>query len=238
MAGSPPRRIAAALFASVLAATACAGGTGSAADGPAPVGADEAARPGAAESDRLEAIYRARADSARLNFTEADVRFMTGMIGHHAQAVVMSRLAPERGASRSVQTLAARIINAQRDEISRMQRWLEDRGQQVPEVHIDGTELTVHGPSHAMDAPGMLTDEQIRELASARGREFDRLFLTYMIQHHRGAVVMVDDLFAHDGAAQDGAVFQLASDIHVDQTTEIARMESMLESLPTAEVGT
>lgn len=230
MAETPSRRVTAVVIVSTLAATACGGAARSA---PEP-----AVRPDSDETDRLEAIYRARADSARMNFTEADVRFMTGMIGHHAQAVVMSRLAPERDANTSIRTLAARIINAQRDEISLMQQWLRDRDQPVPEVHIEGTELTVHGPSHASNAPGMLTDEQLRELAGARGVDFDRLFLTYMIQHHRGAVVMVDELFSHDGAAQDAVVFQLASDIHVDQTTEIARMESMLESLSPVGAGT
>ena len=84
--------------------------------------------------------------------------------------------------------------------------------------------------------PGMLTEEQLQELDAARGAEFDRLFLTYMIQHHQGAVTMVLDLFATDGAAQDEAAFKLASDIQVDQRTEIARMKLMLESLPTPDV--
>ena len=182
----------------------------------------------------LEALYWARQDSARTSFTEADVHFMTGMIGHHAQALVMSRLAPTHGASLAVQTLAARIINAQQDEIATMQRWLRDRGQPVPEIRIDGLNLMIHGAGeHAshMDMPGMLSPAQLRELGAARGAEFDRLFLTYMIQHHGGAVVMVDDLFGTDGAAQDPATFKLASDIQVDQRTEIARMESMLEAL-------
>ncbi len=183
----------------------------------------------------LEALYWARMDSARTLFTEADVHFMTGMIGHHAQALVMSALAPTHGASAAVQTLAARIINAQQDEIATMQQWLRDRGQPVPEIHITGTTLMVHGAGdHAMHMPGMLTPEQLQELDEARGAAFDRLFLTYMIQHHRGAVTMVDDLFSIDGAAQDEAAFKLASDIHVDQITEIARMERMLSMLPGA----
>jgi uncharacterized protein (DUF305 family) len=180
----------------------------------------------------LEAIYRARADSARMRFTKADVQFMTGMVGHHAQALVMAALAPTHGASPSIQTLAARIINAQKDEIATMQQWLRDREQPVPEVHITGTTLMVHGPDDAMHMPGMLTPDQLRELDQARGAEFDRLFLTYMIQHHGGAVTMVHDLFGTDGAAQGDVMFKLASDIQVDQKTEIARMELMLESLP------
>jgi uncharacterized protein (DUF305 family) len=198
---------------------------------------------GSEANAELEALYWERQAEARASFTEADVRFMTGMIGHHAQALIMSRLAPQRGASASVQTLAARIINAQQDEIASMQRWLRDREQPVPEVHIDGLTLMVHPPDAAgghghhgghdhTDMPGMLSQAQLEELAAAHGPAFDRLFLTYMIQHHGGAVVMVDDLFASDGAGQDEAAFKLASDINVDQRTEIERMKQMLRELP------
>ncbi|MDQ3606162.1 MAG: DUF305 domain-containing protein [Gemmatimonadota bacterium] len=188
-------------------------------------------RPAANSTAELEAIYRARVDSARTRFTEADVHFMTAMIGHHTQALVMARMAPTHGASPSVQTLAARIINAQQDEIASMQQWLRDRGMPVPEVHVMGTEVMMHGAEHAMHMPGMITPEQMRELDQARGAEFDRLLLTYMIQHHRGAVTMVHDLFGTDGAGQDEAVFKIASDIQVDQITEAARMERMLSAL-------
>jgi uncharacterized protein (DUF305 family) len=187
-------------------------------------------RPGMAAAE-IEALYEARADSARQHFTAADTRFMTSMIGHHAQALVMARLAPTHGASPAVRTLAARIINAQEDEIALMQRWLLNRGQPVPEIHIDGLQLMIHGPEHAMHMPGMLTDEQMRELDAAHGPEFDRLFLTYMIQHHRGAVAMVHELFETDGAGQDEDAFRLASDVQVDQITEISRMEIMLEQM-------
>ena len=185
-------------------------------------------------STDLEALFWARQDSARTAYTEADVAFMAGMIGHHAQALVMSRLAPTNGANTQVQTLAARIINAQTDEIVIMQRWLRQRGQPVPEVHIDGLNLMIHGGGEHdhLHMPGMLTDRQLHELDEAQGAAFDRLFLTYMIQHHSGAVTMVDDLFATDGAALDQAAFKLASDINVDQITEIARMELMLSQLP------
>ena len=193
-------------------------------------GAVPAPEPADARTAELEAIYRARGDSARMRFTQADVHFVTGMIGHHAQALVMAALVPTHGASSSIQTLAARITNAQQDEIALMQRWLRNRGQLVPTIEITGITLTVHGAEHAMHMPGMLTQEQLEELDRARGPEFDRLFLTYMIQHHAGAVTMVDDLFRTDGAAQDEAVFKLASDIQVDQRTEIARMKQMLET--------
>jgi uncharacterized protein (DUF305 family) len=204
----------------------------------------------------IEALYHARTDSARMRFSQADVEFVTGMIGHHAQALIMSDLAPKNGASPQVQVLAARIINAQKDEIALMQRWLRDRGQPVPDVKIDGLQLTVEMPEagghdmhadHEMDAapdmvghaghgdhammPGMLTQAELEELAAARGAEFDRLFLTGMIKHHGGAVTMVHELFETDGAGQDEAVFKLASDVQVDQTTEIARMTQMLEAL-------
>jgi uncharacterized protein (DUF305 family) len=196
--------------------------------------APDALRPDAATVAELTALWRARTDSARLRFTPADVAFMTGMIGHHAQAVAMSNLAPTNGASPAIRTLAARIINAQQDEIALMQRWLRDRSQPVPEVHISGHTLMVHGPGghdHHAHMPGMLTDAQMNELAAARGGAFDRLFLTYMIAHHKGAVVMVQELFATDGAGQDAEVFKFASDVQVDQTTEVARMERMLTAL-------
>lgn len=180
----------------------------------------------------MAAIVRARADSARMRFTRADVDFMTGMIAHHAQAIVMSRLAPTNDASASIRTLAARIINAQQDEIALMQAWLRDRAQPVPEVSAEGHAGMSHGGMHH-DAhmPGMLTEAQMTELAKARGADFDRLFLTYMIQHHKGAVTMVNALLAQDGAGQDDSVFKLASDVSADQTTEIARMERMLFQL-------
>jgi uncharacterized protein (DUF305 family) len=180
----------------------------------------------------LEALYRARIESARGRFTEADVAFVTGMIHHHAQALVMAGWAPTHGASAAVRTLAARIVNAQQDEIGLMQRWLGDRAQPVPEVMIMDGEVMVHGAEHDGPMPGMLTPDQLAELDGARGAEFDRLFLTYMIQHHRGAVTMVEQLLAQDGAAQDREVFKLAADVNVDQTTEIARMQRMVADLP------
>ncbi len=187
----------------------------------------------------LEALYRTRVDGARMRFIDADVQFMTGMIGHHAQALVMAAMAPTHGASPSVRTLAARIDNAQHDEIETMQRWLRDRAQPVPEVHIQGTTLMIHGSNGHMDhahmsMPGMLTQAQLDELDAARGGDFDRLFLTYMIQHHGGAIVMVEDLVATDGGAQGTETFKLASDIQVDQRTEIARMQRMLDALPSS----
>lgn len=206
-----------------LIATAC-GTAGTGTDRSAPQPADRSMAD-------IEALYRARTDSARMDFTEADVRFMTGMIGHHAQALVMTALAPSHGASQAVLTLTSRQANAQGDEIATMQRWLRDRGLPVPTIEIEGIRLTIDGPAYAMHMPGMLSQEQLENLDRARGTEFDRLFLKYMIQHHRGAVEMVHELFATDGAAQDGLAFKLASDIQVDQKTEIARMELMLSEM-------
>jgi uncharacterized protein (DUF305 family) len=164
--------------------------------------------------------------------SQADVDFMTGMIHHHAQALVMSALAPTNGASPALLTLTSRITNAQRDEIAIMQRWLRERGRPVPTVGADGR---MSGqPGDGVNMPGMLSRAQLEELAAATGVEYDRLFLTFMIQHHNGAVTMVHDLFATDGAAQDEFVFKIASDIQVDQITEVARMQQMLDTLPSA----
>lgn len=196
--------------------------------GPEP--AEPAAR--SAADAEFEALYRARIDSARTHFTDADVRFMNGMIHHHAQALEMTRLVPARTETSSIRILAARITNAQRDEIELMRRWLRDRGQAVPEVHITDTAVMVHGAGgHAGHMPGMLSATQLRELAAVSGPAFDRLFLELMIQHHQGAVTMVQELFATDGAAQDEDAFRLASDVHVDQVTEVTRMELMLAAM-------
>ncbi len=196
-----------------------------------------------ARSDSLAA--RIRADSARYPYTEADVRFMSAMIGHHSQAIVMARMAPGSGASAPVSTLAERIINGQRDEIATMQQWLRDRGKPVPDPASSlangahgARSGQAHSPSsgqasaeHHMLMLGMLTEAQLRQLEEAQGGEFDRLFLSFMIQHHRGAVSMVTELFGTRGAARDETVFKFANDVSVDQSTEIARMERMLAAL-------
>ena len=139
-----------------------------------------------------------------------------------------SKWAPTHGASAQVRTLCERIINAQTDEIGLMQQWLRDRGQTVPEAKPVPMRMKMNGMVMDMLMPGMLSDAQMQELDAARDAEFDRLFLRFMIQHHRGAVSMVKELFATDGAGQDELVFKFASDVNVDQTTEIARMEDML----------
>ena len=186
------------------------------------------ARVGKDSSVELAAIAQARQDSLRYPYTAADIQFMSGMSGHHAQAIVMSRWAPTHGASESVRTLAARIINSQQDEILTMQTWLRDRRQPVPDPNAGPMKMMMDGREQEMLMPGMLTETQMQQLDAARGRDFDRLFLTDMIQHHRGALTMIHQLVESYGAAQDQLVFKLASDINVDQTTEIARMQRML----------
>ena len=197
----------------------------------APVLAQSATQTVARSQSDLAAVAKAREDSARRPYTAADVHFMSGMIGHHSQAIVMAGWAPSHGASPSVHTLSDRIINAQRDEIATMQQWLRDRQQPVPEASAKGMKMVMDGVEHEMLMPGMLTEAQMKQLDAARGKEFDRLFLTFMIQHHKGAVQMVKELFDSYGAAQDDLVFKFASDVNVDQTTEIARMEKMLVAL-------
>jgi uncharacterized protein (DUF305 family) len=174
---------------------------------------------------------QARADGGIPAWTDADAHFMTGMIGHHAQAVQMAGWAKSHGASESLQRLCERIVVGQRDEIGLMQAWLRKRGLAVPGG--DPAHATMMpGMDHPMLMPGMLTADQMAELDASRGVEFDRLFLTYMIMHHQGAIMMVDQLFASYGAAQDDMVFKFASDVNVDQTTEIDRMNLMLAALP------
>ncbi|MGH7523968.1 MAG: DUF305 domain-containing protein [Gemmatimonadales bacterium] len=163
--------------------------------------------------------------------TDADVNFITGMISHHAQAIIMANWAPTHGASPDIQVLCKRIINAQTDEIALMQRWLRDRHKPVPEAKPLPMKMMMNGVETEMLMPGMLTDAQMKELDAARGSAFDHLFLRYMIQHHRGAVSMVSDLFAA-GAGQDEGVFKMANDIQADQTTEINRMTRMFLTMP------
>jgi uncharacterized protein (DUF305 family) len=170
------------------------------------------------------AVAAMPSDSAR--WTEADAYFMTHMIAHHGQAVEMARLAPERAQSNSVRTLAARIISAQEDEIATMRQWLADRRQPVPEIMP-----TAMHQAAGHEMPGMLSLEQMQRLEQSRGAEFDQLFLSSMIQHHRGATQMVTTLFGSQGAGQDETVFRFATDVNVDQETEIARMQRMLADL-------
>jgi uncharacterized protein (DUF305 family) len=163
-----------------------------------------------------------------LPYSDADVEFMSGMIPHHAQAVIMAGWAPSHGARADVAVLCERIVVGQRDEIATMQTWLSDRGLPVPDATSTRHKMMMNGAVHEMLMPGMLTDEEMAELDRARGPEFDRLFLLGMIKHHQGAIDMVDVLFKSYGAAQDEVVFKFASDVYADQSTEISRMNEML----------
>jgi uncharacterized protein (DUF305 family) len=157
-------------------------------------------------------------------FTDADVKFMQGMIAHHAQAIEMTDLLSTRTNSDDMRKLALRIEVSQADEIKMMQHWLEARGQEVPGPHA----MHMHG---ATLMPGMLTAEEMSRLAAAKGTQFDRLFLEGMIKHHGGALTMVKELFATPGAGQDSEIFAFASDVDADQRMEIDRMEAMLKEL-------
>jgi uncharacterized protein (DUF305 family) len=177
---------------------------------------------------------RARADGGIPPYTEADVRFMQGMISHHAQAVVMSGYAPMNAAGNDIRILAERIAVAQADEMAFMRNWLQNRKQRLPgplDPHADHAGMaTSTAGSAAPMMPGMLTAAQLTELSNATGPTFDRLFLRYMIQHHQGALAMLRELFSARGAAQDDDIFKFASDVSADQSTEIERMESMLKA--------
>lgn len=160
-------------------------------------------------------------DLSKVQFTPADVKFMQGMIAHHSQAIEMTNLLQSRTESEDMKMLAKRIDVSQTDEIKMMQEWLKARGQPLPDPHAHH----MHG---ATLMPGMLTPEEMARLAAARGAEFDRLFLEGMIKHHEGALTMVRELFATDGAGQDSEIFAFASDVDADQRMEIDRMRAML----------
>jgi uncharacterized protein (DUF305 family) len=199
----------------------CAAGCSQASRAPAAAGPEPRAASSASGS-------AAQADSVRRSYTAADVEFMSHMIAHHAQAIAMAQWAPTHDASSSVRVLAERIINAQQDEIATMQRWLRDRHLPVPEPDPAGMKMTMDGSEHVILMPGMLTEDQMKQLDSARGSDFDRLFLSFMIQHHKGALAMVQQLFGSAGAAREDTIFKFASDVSTDQTTEVARMQRML----------
>ncbi len=161
-------------------------------------------------------------DLSQVQYTGADIKFMQGMIGHHAQAIEMAALVPTHTSNDGLKKLALRITVSQEDEIGMMQHWLRERGQRVP----DRNEMHRHG---ATLMPGMLTPDEMQQLATARGADFDRLFLEGMIKHHGGALTMVQELFATPGAGQEPDIFSYASDVDADQRMEIERMAAMLK---------
>lgn len=156
-------------------------------------------------------------------FSQAEVEFMQGMIMHHAQAVEMTALIASHTQNKELRSLGARINNSQSDEIKFMRRWLEARG--------EPTSMEMEGMHHhsAGLMPGMLTPEQMEALAKAKDEVFDRLFLTGMIQHHNGALVMVKDMFNTAGAGQNAELFDFAMDVDNGQRAEIRIMQAMLE---------
>jgi uncharacterized protein (DUF305 family) len=172
-----------------------------------------------------------RAQGIYQPYSDADIDFMTGMIPHHAQAVIMADWAPSHGARSDLAILCERIFVGQADEIRSMQQWLNDRGLPVPDAKSTRMKMKMNGVEHDMLMPGMLSDEEMAALDKARGREFDRLFLLGMIKHHQGAIDMVNDLFKAYGAAQDDTIYKFASDVFADQTIEIEVMSKMLESV-------
>ena len=181
-------------------------------------------QPGAPGEPSRRISAEEASDLAGIQFGDADVKFMQGMISHHAQALEMTELLATRSERDVMHQLAKRIEISQEDEIKMMQEWLRARGQEVTDVdahHADGAELM----------PGMLTAEEMSQLDGARGVAFDRLFLELMVKHHRGALTMVEDLLSQRGAAQDSLLFAFTSDITADQSMEIDRMDSMLAGL-------
>jgi uncharacterized protein (DUF305 family) len=173
------------------------------------------------------------------SYTAADVRFMQGMIGHHAQALAMTALIPTRSLRQDIRMLGQRITVSQTDEIAMMQQWLRDRHQQVParDAQPGGQTMAGHSmnmPGMAMSdtlMPGMLTSEQLAQLARTTGDDFDKLFLADMIRHHEGALGMVKSLLGTTGSGQEAEVFRFASEVDSDQRAEIARMSALLETL-------
>ena len=174
---------------------------------------------------------RPRPDLVRGPYNQADVTFMQGMIPHHAQAVLMAKMATTHGARGDVRILCERILVAQSDEITLMRNWLRDRGQVVPAADATHHKHTMNGVAHDMLMPGMLTPDEMAALDKARGPEWDRLFLAGMIKHHEGALSMVDEVFEAYGTLQDDDMFKFASDVYADQTTEIDFMQKMLNAM-------
>jgi Uncharacterized protein conserved in bacteria len=173
--------------------------------------------------------------TAQQRYTKADVAFVQGMMQHHAQALLMASMVPARTRNQKLRSLAQRIDISQRDEIKRMQSWLETRHESVPavDIHPVGSvmpEMQMEGTGMAM-MPGMLTQAQLVQLSKARNRAFDRLFLRFMIQHHNGALLMVKNLFGATGSGQEPELFAFASDVDSGQRAEIARMQTFLDSI-------
>jgi uncharacterized protein (DUF305 family) len=199
----------------LAAAAACRGSRGN--TGP------QIVQPGAPGQPTRVITAETAVDLAPVKYTPADVQFMQGMIGHHAQAVEMTDMLATRTESDEMRKLAERIAVSQDDEIKMMQEWLKRRGETLPDPHAH------HHGGRLM--PGMLTAEDMTKLSEARGAAFDRLFLEFMIKHHEGALVMVQELFATPAAGQEPEMFAFANDVDADQRAEIDRMHIILDRL-------
>lgn len=185
-------------------------------------------------TQRLPASTRAKLPP----LSRKDVEFMQGMIHHHAQAVEMTALINDRTTNKNIRSLGARISHSQVDEIKFMERWLQIRGEPTSmrrpamdhDQHTPGMDMSRHHPQ--MPMPGMLTSEQMDALKKAKGADFDRLFLKGMIQHHKGALMMVEELFNTPGSGQDTELFNFATEVDNGQRAEIEIMEKMLGERP------
>jgi uncharacterized protein (DUF305 family) len=184
-------------------------------------------QPGAPGTESRPITTAQATDTSRVQFTPADVEFMQGMIGHHAQAVEMVAMIPSRTTDPAMRALGQRIDISQADEIKMMQGWLKTRGQTVPDQNEMKKHIDMGMTDMAM--PGMLTKPEMERLAASTGKEFERLFLEGMIKHHGGAIMMVEKLFATPGAGQDSEIYAFASDVDADQRMEIIRMGNMLQ---------
>lgn len=216
-----------ALFAALAASAACASGNTQSVPQPVPGppgGQPTLVQPGAPGEESKTVAPETSVRNAVLPHTDADTRFMQGMIGHHAQALEMAALVYANSQNEDMKLMAKRIEVSQIDEIGMMKDWLTARGEKLPDEHAH------HAGDHAL-MPGMLTQAEMKALAAAKGVEFDRLFLIGMIKHHQGALTMVRELFASPAAGQDAEIFAFASDVDADQSMEIDRMSAMLATM-------
>ena len=205
------------LLAASLGAAACKTASGGSSTG------TRILQPGAPGQDTRTINTAEATDLSKVGATQADIKFMQGMIGHHAQAVEMVDLLYKNTTNASMKMLGMRIKVSQDDEMNMMRSWLKDHGAEIPGPH--------HHHTKEGFMPGMLTQEEMDALAAAKGVDFDRLFLRGMIKHHGGAIQMVQELFATPGAGQEGGIYAFASDVDSDQRMEIDRMGMMLKEL-------
>jgi uncharacterized protein (DUF305 family) len=210
------------IFLVTIAGIACKTAGSQSAPAAAPQSAPPLIQPGAPGQEGRVVTPATATDLSKVGHTAADVKFMQGMIGHHLQAIEMVDLLNARTNNEDMKKLGLRIKVSQEDEIKMMQDWLKARGAEVPGPHAHHT-----GPM----MPGMLTPEEMARLTAAKGVEFDRLFLSGMLKHHNGALIMVDELFATPRAAQDSDIYAFASDVIADQRMEMDRMAVMLKEL-------